>query len=169
MTEVKPVTTREETTTEIIRQLVCFRLGDEIFGIDIYKVQEINRMVAITKIPQSPHFVEGVINLRGKIIPVIDLKKRFGMEAGAQRTKENRIIVIQTGGVTVGFIVDEVTEVLRIPATKIEETPEMVTAGVEQKYIEGVALLDSEHLLIVLDMDKIFSREETASITSLAD
>ncbi len=146
-----------------LRQLVCFNLGSEDFGVDISKVQEINRMVEITNIPQSPEFVEGVINLRGKIIPVVDLRKRFGFEIMTERTKENRIIVIETPNATVGFIVDAVTEVLRIKSGSIEPTPEMVTSGVDIRYIEGVAMLDDQ-LLIVLDTDKIFSLEEKESI-----
>ena len=156
-----------------LRQLVCFKLGDEDFGVDIYNVQEINRMVEITKIPKSPDFVEGVINLRGQIIPVIDLRKRFGFDTLKERTKETRIVVVETGKATVGFIVDQVTEVLRIPAGSIEPTPELVTSDVDARYIEGVAMLSAgahgkDHLLIILDTDKIFSESETRSIEAIA-
>jgi len=151
---------------EELRQLVCFKLGAEDFGVDISKVQEINRMVEITKIPQSPSFVEGVINLRGRIIPVVDLRRRFGFELLGERTKENRIIVIETTSSTIGFIVDAVTEVLRIKSSSIEPTPEMVSSGVDVRYIEGVAML-TEQLLIVLDTDKVFCAEETRSIAAI--
>lgn len=153
---------------DALRQLVCFKLGNEDFGVDISKVQEINRMVDITHIPQSPPFVEGVINLRGQIIPVVDLRLRFGLETAKERNKENRIVVIETVSAIVGFIVDEVTEVLRIKSSSIESTPEMVTTGVEIRYIEGVAMLE-DSLLIVLNTDLIFSKEEHESMASMND
>ena len=98
-----------------LMQLVSFKLGSEEFGIDILKVQEINRIVEITHVPKSPDFVEGIINLRGKVIPIIDLRKKFGLEQ-KEYTKNTRIIVIELeGGRITGFIVDSVSEVLRIP------------------------------------------------------
>lgn len=150
-----------------LRQLVCFKLGEEEFGVDINNVQEINRMVDITKIPQSLDYVEGVINLRGKIIPVIDLRKRFGFLTLEERTKETRIVVLETETVTVGIIVDQVTEVLRIPSGSIEPTPELASSDVDVRYIEGVALL-KESLLIVLNTAQIFSDEETKSFEKIA-
>lgn len=147
-------------------QLVGFRIENEDFGIDISKVQEINRMVEITKIPQSAEFVEGVINLRGKIIPVIDLKRRFGFTKSTTRTKENRIVVIEASGNTVGFIVDEVNEVLRIKEDSIEPTPELVNSNVDIRYIQGVAQVE-ENLLIVLNTDLIFSKEEQISLSEV--
>lgn len=149
-----------------LRQLVCFRLGEEDFGIDIGNVQEINRMVDITKIPQSPSFVEGVINLRGQIIPVIDLRTRFGFERIDEKSRENRIVVVETQSVTVGLVVDAVTEVLRLSKDKIEETPD-ITSNVDVQYIEGVAMLDDQ-LLILLDTNKIFSSEEMIRMDSAA-
>ena len=100
-------------------QLVSFGLDQEEFGIDILKVQEINRMVEITKVPQAPSYCEGVINLRGKVIPVIDLRKKFEMEV-REWDKDTRIIVCDVDGEQVGMIVDSVDEVLRIPSSTIE-------------------------------------------------
>ena len=97
-------------------QLVTFSTGDEEFGVDILRVQEIIRTMAITKVPKAPEFVEGVINLRGKVIPIIDLRRRFGLQSKAH-DKHTRIIVIEINTMIVGFVVDSVSEVLRIPAT----------------------------------------------------
>ena len=143
--------TSKQALDELI-QLVSFRLGQEEFGIDILKVQEINRMVEITKVPQAPHYCEGVINLRGKVIPVVDLRKKFDMEA-AEWDKNTRIIVCDVNGNVVGMIVDAVEEVLRIPSSTVEPPPEIITSGAVD-YIKGVAKME-ERLLIFLDITKI--------------
>ncbi|MCF7801470.1 MAG: chemotaxis protein CheW [Candidatus Marinimicrobia bacterium] len=159
-------------------QLVCFRLDEEDFGVDIHHVQEINRRVKVTKIPQSAAFVEGVINLRGKIVPVIDLRRRFGFPPATEQTKESRIVVVETQDVTVGMVVDEVTEVLRLSSESIKPTPEIALSEVENQYIKGVTNSPvqkddvtgkSEHLLIVLDMDRIFTQQETRALRRVAD
>ena len=144
-------------------QLVTFHLGREEFGIDILKVQEINRMVEITKVPQAPHYCEGVINLRGKVIPVLDLRKKFEMDV-EEWTKNTRIIVCDVDGNVIGMIVDAVEEVLRIPSSTIEPAPEIVTT-VNSDYIKGVAKLE-ERLLIFLDISKI-AGEMTQEIRQL--
>ena len=144
-------------------QLVTFHLGREEFGIDILKVQEINRMVEITKVPQAPHYCEGVINLRGKVIPVIDLRKKFEMDI-EEWTKNTRIVVCDVDGNVIGMIVDAVEEVLRIPSSTIEPAPEIVTT-VNSDYIKGVAKLE-ERLLIFLDISKI-AGEMTREIRQL--
>ncbi len=144
-------------------QLVSFRLGQEEFGLDILKVQEINRMVEITKVPQAPHYCEGVINLRGKVIPVIDLRKKFEMDV-EEWTKNTRIIVCDVDGTVIGMIVDAVEEVLRIPSSTIEPAPEIVTS-VNSDYIKGVAKLEGR-LLIFLDISKI-AGEMTREIRQL--
>jgi len=164
MTEINNY--QEDKNSEL-RQLVCFLIGDEEFGIDIYRVHDINRMVEITKIPQSPDFIEGIINLRGQIIPVVDMRVRFGLEAVMERSKDSRIIVIEANQATIGFIVDGVTKVNRIAKSSIEPTPEIIESATENKYIEGVAILDNDRLLIVLDADKIFTESETKAITAL--
>jgi purine-binding chemotaxis protein CheW len=142
---------QESRNSELI-QLVSFNLGSEEFGIDILKVQEINRMVEITKVPQAPHYVEGVINLRGKVIPVIDLRTKFGMETKA-RDKNSRIVVCDVNGDIIGMVVDAVSEVLRIPSSTVEPPPAIVT-GVDQQYISGVVKLEGR-LLLFLDISRI--------------
>jgi purine-binding chemotaxis protein CheW len=140
--------------TEItdLLQLVSFKIGAEEFGVDILKVQEINKMTQITKVPNAPDFVEGVINLRGRVIPIIDLRTRLGLEK-IEHTKDTRIIVVELDGKTVGFIVDAVNEVLRIPANITEKPPELV-AGIDADYITAVGKLE-DRLLILLDLDRI--------------
>lgn len=138
-------------------QLVTFAISEEEFGIEILRVQEIIRIMPITKVPNSPPAVEGVINLRGRVIPVIDLRKRFGLPA-RDYDNQTRIIVIEIHGMIIGFVVDGVSEVLRIKADTVEAPPAVV-AGVESEYIKGVGKLD-DRLLILLDLDKLFSREE---------
>lgn len=147
-----------------ILQLVTFKLGSEEFGVDILKVQEINKMMNITKIPNAPAFIEGVINLRGKIIPIVDLRKRLGFREQPY-DKSTRIIVVELEGLVLGFIVDSVSEVLRIPENTIEPPPSMV-AGIESEYIEGVGKLD-DRLLILLELKKIFSSPERKDIENI--
>lgn len=138
-------------------QLVSFKLGEEEFGVDILKVQEINRLVEITKVPKAPSFVEGVINLRGKVIPIIDLRKRFGLELKVH-DKDTRIVVVDIDGGIMGMIVDAVSEVLRLPTSTIEPAPEIATS-IDSEYIRGVAKLE-DRLLIFLDLSKVFSQQE---------
>jgi purine-binding chemotaxis protein CheW len=121
-------------------------------------------MMSITKIPNAPIFIEGVINLRGKIIPIIDLRKRLGFK-NQEYDNSTRIIVVELDGLVLGFIVDSVSEVLRIPENTIEPPPSMV-AGIESEYIEGVGKLD-DRLLILLELKKIFSSPEKKDIENI--
>jgi purine-binding chemotaxis protein CheW len=137
-------------------QLVTFEVAGEEFAVDILSVREINRMMELTRVPHSPAEVEGVINLRGKIIPVVDLRKRFNMPVN-ERTEANRIIVVDIGGRVVGFIVDRVHEVLRVDSSIVEPAPAMV-CSIDSEFISGVGKLE-ERLLILLDVQKLFSAE----------
>ncbi|HHW40223.1 MAG TPA: purine-binding chemotaxis protein CheW [Syntrophomonadaceae bacterium] len=138
-------------------QLVVFRLGAEEYGVPITQVQEINHLSTPTRIPRSPAFVEGVINLRGKVIPVIDLKKRFELER-TEYTEDARIVVVEISGHTVGVIVDEVSEVLRLPTSSIDPPPAII-AGITAEYLRGVGKLQ-DRLLILLDLEKILTEKE---------
>jgi len=144
-------------------QLVSFNIGSEEFGVDILKVQEINRMVAITRVPQAPHYVEGVINLRGKVIPIINLRKRFNLEV-KEYDKNTRIVVVDISGNIMGMVVDSVSEVLRLPSNTIESPPEIV-ASINSEYIKGVAKLE-DRLLIFLDLSKVIDVNDMVQITS---
>jgi purine-binding chemotaxis protein CheW len=149
-------------------QLVVFKLktGDLVceYGVPITKVHEIIPMVAPTRLPQVPDFVEGIINLRGKIIPIIDLKKRFGMNA-SDITSESRSVVVEVEGQTIGIIVDEVSEVLRLSADSIEPPPTVV-GGIAADYLTGVGKMENR-LLILLDMDKILNEGEKADLLTV--
>ena len=151
--------------SEEILQLVSFVLENEEFGIDILKVEEIIRIISITKIPNTPDFVEGVINLRGRVIPVIDLRTRLG-HPRREHNNNTRVIVVNVNGMTLGFIVDSVREVLRIPKS-ITEPPPSITAGVNSEYITAVGKLENR-LLILLDLEKVLDlkqKEELAEVT----
>ena len=154
------------TSVDELLQMVVFQLGGEEFGVEIMKVQEIIRMPEITQIPQSPEYVEGVINLRGKIIVVINLDKRFNLRS-KEVDEHSRIIVVEIGNNVVGMIVDSVNEVLRIPASSIDPAPELVTSSVSKEYITGVGKMDGR-LLILLDLAKVLNKKEVEDIAILA-
>ena len=147
--------TTETAVTE--KQLVVFDLAGENYGVDIGDVREIIRMQDITQVPSTPAFVEGVINLRGKVIPVVDLRKRFFLEVGEQ-TKDNRIVVIDISGKDIGMVVDAVTEVIRIPTDSVEPPSSVITTA-DSEYLLGIAKLDSR-LIILLDLQRVFSDRE---------
>lgn len=138
-------------------QVVSFKLGSEEYGVDIAQVQEINRMVSITHVPRAPKFMEGVINLRGQLIPIIDLRTRFEM-ARAEHTKNTRIVVTEIGAKRVGMVVDSVSEVLRLDTGAIEPAPEMIAAA-GTEYIRGVGKIE-DRLIILLDLARIISSGE---------
>lgn len=143
-------------------QLVSFFLEGEEFALQILKVQEIIRMVDLTRVPNAPDFVEGVINLRGKVIPVIGLRKRFGM-GPRQHDKQTRIVVVETRGTVIGFTVDSVSEVLRIPADTVEPPPRLAKS--QHEYVTGVGKLPNR-LLLLLDVDRLLSDAETAAVAA---
>ena len=151
-------------STELL-QLVSFTLNEEEFGIDILMVQEIIRMLQITKVPNSPDFVDGVVNIRGRIIPVVDLRCKLGMPR-KEHDKETRIVVVEVSGKTIGFIVDAVTEVLRIPSSIIEAPTEII-AGVNSEFIKAVGKLE-DRLLILIDLEKILSNSEELKLEEAA-
>ncbi len=146
-------------------QLVVFELAGESYGVEIGRVQEIDRMQAITVVPQAPPFVEGVINLRGRITPVVDLRTRFGLPK-AEPTPLTRIVVVKAGEEWVGLVVDAVSEVLRIPVDAIEPPSAMVTTA-ESTYLRGIAKLESR-LIILLDLDRVLDKEFQAAAPVLA-
>ena len=146
-------------------ELVSFKICNEEFGVDISNVKEIIKMIQITKVPNSPDFVEGVINLRGKVIPVIDLRSRLHMEKRKQ-DKDTRIIVVELNNSIVGFIVDAVSEVLRIPASITEAPPEMVT-GFNSDFIQAVGKLE-DRLLILIDLSKVLTTKENEELSDAA-
>jgi purine-binding chemotaxis protein CheW len=137
-------------------QLVSFHIGGEEFGLDILRVQEIIRVQQLTRVPNSPDFVDGVINLRGKVIPVIALRRRLGLE-DIPYDKQTRIVVVEVRGTVLGFIVDSVSEVLRVPSETVEPPPRL--GKVDREYVSGVGKLDNR-LLILLDVDRLINGDE---------
>jgi purine-binding chemotaxis protein CheW len=145
-------------------QVVSFQLASEEYGVDISQVQEIIRMVEITHVPRAPRFMEGVINLRGQLIPIIDLRTRFGM-ARAEHTKSTRIVVTEIGSKRVGMVVDSVSEVLNIPLENVEDAPDMI-AGVGTEYIQGVGKVN-DRLIILLDLTMVIDGEEKQQLETI--
>ncbi|MFN0131822.1 MAG: chemotaxis protein CheW [Phycisphaerales bacterium] len=169
MTTEAPVQTKPESqaTTqpeagERQLQLVTFVLGNEEFAVDILSVKEINRMMRLTAVPESPKGVEGVINLRGRIIPVLDLRRVFGMQP-TERNEHNRIVVVEVHSTVVGFIVDRVHEVLRISSRIVEPAPAMVCSA-NSDFIAGVGKLD-DRLLILLDLARVVTTDMVEAAT----
>ncbi|NLC62864.1 MAG: chemotaxis protein CheW [Thermoanaerobacterales bacterium] len=150
--------------TEDIRQFVEFKLGEETYGVDILQVKTIERMMPITRVPKAPQFVEGVINLRGDIVPVIDLKKRFDLPK-REETDNTRIIIVNVEDITVGMIVDSATEVIQLPQNAIEMAPSIV-AGIDADFLQGVGKI-GDKLLIILDLLKILKPDEIEQLAEM--
>ncbi len=162
-------TEQDENLARLAGKYLTFLLGEESYGLEILKVQEIIGMQSITRIPRTPDYVKGVINLRGKVIPVIDLRLRFGMET-AEVSRKTCIIVVQVAkaetSVTMGIVVDEVSEVLEISAEEIEPAPGFGTQ-VETSFILGMAKTENA-VKILLDIDKIMSEGEMEALAKSA-
>jgi purine-binding chemotaxis protein CheW len=138
-------------------KVIVFRLKDEEYGVEVQQVKSIEKLDHITRVPRTPKFVKGVINLRGVVTPIIDLRSRFGLEE-SEYTESTRVIIVAVGELEVGLIVDAANDVIDIPVNAIEPPPEVV-GGVEAAYLRGVAKLE-KRLLILLNLDKVLSTEE---------
>lgn len=154
------------TNTTNLEQLVVFTLSSESFGVDISRVSGIERMMGITRVPRSPEFVEGVVNLRGRVIPVVDLRKIFCLPLG-EETKDTRIVVVDIRGQHIGCLVDEVSEVLRIPSDSVEPPSSLVTSSAGSDYLLGIAKLEGR-MIILLDLEKVLSVEEAQKLAEVA-
>lgn len=146
-------------------QFVSFVLNGEEYGVPILSVQEIIRYETVTRVPQSPPFVDGVLNLRGQVIPVINLRRKFAMEE-KEADRSTRIIVVEVNDRVVGMVVDEVSEVLMVNDENIAPPPPMGTS-LKTDYIRGMGKID-ENLIILLDIDKILSLEEQSATENVA-
>ena len=154
----------KDIVVDEFEQLVVFELANEHYGVDISAVNTIIRMQEITEVPRTPKFVDGVINLRGSIIPVIDLRKRFGLPV-SDITKASRIVVVEAASQMIGMVVDAVAETLRIPCASIEP-PSPVVVSVDSEYLRGIGKQD-DRLVILLDLDKVLSSKETESLIKM--
>ena len=157
------VSGQENTLTEATgsMQLVSFNLGEETYGIEITRIREIILVGDITQVPETPHYIKGLINLRSSVIPVIDLRARFGLPDG-DLTEESRIMVLNVGSRTIGIVVDSVSEVLRVSKDQISPAPPTV-ASLGKQYMTGLVRLD-EQLLILLDVDQLFGEEDSSTM-----
>lgn len=153
--------------SDVLLHLVTFDLMGEEFGVPILDVREIILMSDITPVPNAPAFVEGVINLRGQIIPIVDLRKRFNLTQQADAAK-NRIVVVEVGQNVLGLIVDGDSEVLRIPADFVKPAPALIAGGIGAEYIKGIAYY-KERMIILIDLYKVFSNEEIADLSEVAE
>ena len=150
-------------TAEHETQVVTFQLGKEEYAIDILQVQEIVMMTKITRMPKAPHFIEGIVNLRGQMIPIIDMRKRFSL-AEAEHDADTRIIIVDIGEI-VGMVVDGVRDVIRLPDSAISPPPPMIQ-GISAEYLKGIGQFN-ERLLIMLDLEKVLTAEEQEILRKL--
>jgi purine-binding chemotaxis protein CheW len=146
-------------------QLVSFMLDREEYGVEVLKVREIIRMPTITKMPNAAQYVEGIINLRGKVIPIISMRKRFG-GLECENGNQTRIIIMDVASGMTGFIVDGVSEVIRVRSSEIQPPPSMVSGGIGQEFITGV-FNRTDKLLIIIDVNRMFSEDEQASFKEM--
>jgi purine-binding chemotaxis protein CheW len=144
-------------------QLVTFRVGGEEFGLDVFAVHEILRYTGVTPVPKAPRFVEGVLDVRGALVPVVDLRKRFEV-ADTATGDDTRIILVEFQGERLGLVVDSVTEVLRVPETVVLPAPKYV-AGLAAEFIRGIVRLENR-LIVLIDIDRILSSEERIALQS---
>ncbi|MBJ6363399.1 chemotaxis protein CheW [Paenibacillus sp. GCM10012307] len=148
-------------------KVIVFALGNEEYGIEVDKVRTIERMLPITRVPKTPAFIKGVINLRGVVVPVIDLRGRFGLPE-TEQTENSRTIIVAVNELEVGFIVDAANDVIDINTDAIDSPPEVV-GGIKAKYLRGVAKMGDERLLIMLNLAEVLNRSEIIQIEDLED
>lgn len=158
----------EDDELEGLMQLVGFEIGVQRFAVNILSVQEIIRSAPVTAVPNSPEFVEGVINLRGDIVPVIDLRKRLNLYKEEHQSDRNWILILTIGERVIGFVVDRVTEVLKVEDESIQPPPDVIVAGLENQYIYGVCDIDSK-LMIILNFDRVLFNEEYYALDEVDD
>jgi purine-binding chemotaxis protein CheW len=158
------------TGVEQAAQYLTFRLGEEVFALDITQVREVLDFTAITRVPRMPEFMRGVINLRGSVVPVVDLRLKFGMSA-TERTVNTCIIIaevaIQGERTLLGALADSVQEVIDLEAGQIEPAPRLGTS-IHAQFIRGMGKRD-EHFVIILDVDKVFSNDELALVRGVGE
>jgi purine-binding chemotaxis protein CheW len=146
-------------------QVACFRLKDDLYAVDIMRIKEIIRPQKLTPLPQAPSFIDGIINLRGAVIPVVDMRKRFGMPA-RELTASTRLLIVRLSSQTLGLVVDDVTEVITVPVKEIKPPP-VVSAGLIANYLLGVCL-SGENMVMLLDIDRLLSTNEISVLGDFA-
>ena len=161
-------TTREKRGADTTQQFLTFALGQEEYGVEILKIQEIKGFSAVTPLPNAPAYVKGVLNLRGTIVPIVDLRQKFGMPEGAY-TKFTVIVVVQVQGKTLGFVVDAVSDVLTVKGDAIQPTPDL-HGQLDTTFLTGLAPTGEQggKLVILLDIDKVLTTAETMAAVQMA-
>jgi purine-binding chemotaxis protein CheW len=147
-------------------QVACFRLGEDLYAVDIMRVREIIRPQKLAALPKAPVFMEGVLNLRGAVIPVVDLRKRFDMPP-REDDRNRRLLILALAGRTLGIVVDEVTEVITVPVANLKPPPQ-VTHGVGAEYLVGVCLVEDD-MVMLLDPDRLLTGREADELGSLGE
>ena len=143
-------------------QVACFSLQNDLYAVDIMRIKEIIRPQRLTPLPQAPPFIDGVINLRGAVIPVVDLRKRFGMAAREESTVSTRLLIVRLSSQTLGLVVDDVTEVITVPVKDIKPPPALSESSVAN-HLLGVCL-SGDSLVMLLDIDKLLTTHEVSSL-----
>ncbi len=156
--------TTDQEETEDLKQFIRFRIADADYGLELLRVKEVIRLTEVTRLPKEPPFVKGIINLRGDVIPIIDLRERLGFEPMA-RTRATRIIVVETEARLMGMVADSASQVVRIPTSQIEPPPP-TPFHASQRYIHGVGKLDGK-IIILLNIDALLSMDERAALVEL--
>jgi len=146
-------------------KVVVFALGSEHYGVEVDKVKTIERMMPMTRVPKTPPFVKGVINLRGVVVPVIDLRGRFGLPE-SEYTNDTRIIIVAVGDLEVGMIVDSANDVVDVDGDTIVDPPEVV-GGIKAKYLRGIAKLADERLLVMLNLQEVLNKSEIVQLEQM--
>jgi purine-binding chemotaxis protein CheW len=149
------------------KKVIVFALGSEEYGVEVEKVKTIERMQPMTRVPRAPKFVKGVINLRGVVIPIIDLRSRFGL-AETEYTDHTRIIIVTAGDYEVGLIVDAANDVIDLDADRIDHPPEVV-GGIKAKYLHGIARIGEDRLLVLMNLEQVLDKEELAQLSMIHD
>lgn len=154
-----------ENTEQKTVKVILFHLGDETYGVPIDQVLSIEHLESLTRVPNAANFVEGVMNLRGLIIPIIDIRKRFGL-VPVPVTKDSRVIIVETEDLQVGMLVDMAKQVTDIDLEAIEKTPDIV-GGLDARYISGVARIENDGLLVLLNLDRVLSDQDLDDLKSI--
>jgi len=146
-------------------KVIVFALGEEEYGIEVDKVKTVERLMPVTRVPKTPAFVKGVVNLRGVVVPVIDLRGRFGLEE-TKSTDQTRIIIVRSGELEVGFVVDRANDVTDINTDNIDLPPEVV-GGIQAKYLRGIAKTPQGRLLVMLNLSEVLNKNEIVQLEQM--
>lgn len=148
-------------------KVIVFALGDEEYGVEVDRVRTIERMQPLTRVPKTPAFIKGVINLRGVVTPVIDLRGRFQLPE-SEYTENSRIIIVGVGELEVGMIVDAASDVIDVNTDEIEDPPEIV-GGIKAKYLRGVAKVSEQRLLVMLNLEEVLNKNEIIQLEQIEE